>query len=70
MQAVGGLIKKKPIDVALIGIGENGHMGFNDPPAHFETEEPFIIVELDEKCRKQQYGRDGLNRSAKCPGKR
>jgi len=51
---IGELIKEHPIDVALIGIGENGHLAFNDPPADFETEEPYIIVELDEKCRKQQ----------------
>jgi glucosamine-6-phosphate deaminase len=53
---LGEVIKKNPIDVALIGIGENGHIGFNDPPADFNTEEPFIIVELDQKCRQQQYG--------------
>ena len=52
---LGDLIKKNPIDVALLGIGENGHIGFNDPPADFETEEPFIIVELDNKCRQQQF---------------
>jgi glucosamine-6-phosphate deaminase len=39
-----------------VGIGENGHLGFNDPPADFETEAPFIVVDLDEKCRRQQYG--------------
>ena len=50
------LIEKYPIDVALVGIGENGHLGFNDPPADFETDQPFIVVELDEKCRKQQFG--------------
>ncbi len=43
-----------PIDVAFVGIGENGHLAFNDPPADFLTEEPFIIVELDETCRQQQ----------------
>jgi len=48
------LIVTKRIDVALLGIGENGHLGFNDPPADFETAEPFIIVNLDEKCRRQQ----------------
>ena len=53
---LGELLGKTSIDVALIGIGENGHIGFNDPPADFETEEPFIIVDLDDKCRKQQYG--------------
>jgi glucosamine-6-phosphate deaminase len=53
---LGDIIAKHPIDVAMVGIGENGHLAFNDPPADFETEEPFIIVELDEKCRNQQLG--------------
>lgn len=53
---LGAIIKEHPIDVALVGIGENGHLAFNDPPADFETDEPFIVVELDEKCRKQQSG--------------
>ena len=50
------LIRQHPIDVAFIGIGENGHLAFNDPPADFETDEPFILVELDEQCRQQQVG--------------
>src|ERR1700686_3766582 len=45
-----------PIDVAFLGIGENGHIAFNDPPADFHTEEPYIIVNLDEACRRQQVG--------------
>lgn len=49
-------ITKAPIDVALIGIGENAHIAFNDPPADFDTKESYIIVNLDEKCRKQQVG--------------
>ena len=53
---LGDLIKKHPIDVALVGIGENGHLAFNDPPADFGTEEPYIIVQLDEACREQQLG--------------
>ena len=53
---LGDIIAKNPIDAALIGIGENGHLAFNDPPADFETEEPYIIVELDERCRSQQLG--------------
>jgi glucosamine-6-phosphate deaminase len=53
---LGAIIKQNPIDVALVGIGENGHLGFNDPPADFETEQPFIVVTLDEPCRKQQLG--------------
>ena len=50
------LIQNHPIDVALIGIGENGHLAFNDPPADFETDKPYIIVELNEACKKQQLG--------------
>ena len=53
---VGELLKAHPIDVAMIGIGENGHLAFNDPPADFETEEPYLIVDLDEACRRQQFG--------------
>ena len=49
-------IRKAPIDVAFVGVGENGHLAFNDPPADFETEEPYIVVTLDEACRKQQMG--------------
>ena len=44
------------IDIAFLGIGENGHVAFNDPPADFQTEEPYIIVNLDEACRQQQVG--------------
>jgi glucosamine-6-phosphate deaminase len=51
---VGAALKAAPIDVAFVGIGENGHLAFNDPPADFETNEPFILVRLDEACRKQQ----------------
>ncbi len=50
------LIKSLTIDVAFIGIGENGHLAFNDPPADFETDEAYIAVELDEACRQQQLG--------------
>lgn len=49
------LINRSPIDVAFIGIGENGHLAFNDPPANFATEEPYIQVQLDDACRNQQY---------------
>lgn len=47
-------ISEHPIDVALVGIGENGHLAFNDPPADFETESPYLVVNLDEPCRLQQ----------------
>lgn len=50
------IISKIEIDVALVGIGENGHLAFNDPPADFDTEEPYIVVELDQACRQQQMG--------------
>ncbi len=49
-------ILKSPIDVAFVGIGENGHLAFNDPPADFQTEDSYIVVELDEACRRQQLG--------------
>lgn len=50
------IISDHPIDLALVGIGENGHLAFNDPPADFDTDRPYIIVSLDERCRKQQLG--------------
>jgi glucosamine-6-phosphate deaminase len=50
------LIEWITIDVAFVGIGENGHLAFNDPPADFETESPYLVVELDEACRRQQLG--------------
>jgi glucosamine-6-phosphate deaminase len=49
-------ISSSPVDVAFVGIGENAHLAFNDPPADFETREPYLIVTLDEPCRKQQVG--------------
>src|SRR5215467_12197931 len=54
MRTVGSELRAAPIDVAFVGIGENAHLAFNDPPANFETEEPYIVVELDEACRRQQ----------------
>jgi len=53
---VGELIRGCEIDLAFVGIGENGHLAFNDPPADFATEEPYIVVRLDEACRRQQLG--------------
>lgn len=52
---LGALISKVEIDVAFIGIGENAHVAFNDPPADFDTEDPYIVVELDDACRNQQF---------------
>lgn len=56
IRELGRSLNSAPIDVAFVGIGENGHIAFNDPPADFETEDPYIIVQLDEACRKQQVG--------------
>jgi glucosamine-6-phosphate deaminase len=53
---VSDIIREHPIDVAFVGIGENGHLAFNDPPADFDTDEPYIVVDLDEACRRQQLG--------------
>jgi glucosamine-6-phosphate deaminase len=53
---IGAAISRRTVDVALVGIGENGHLAFNDPPADFETDAPYIVVELDEICRRQQLG--------------
>ena len=49
-------IVSAPVDIAFVGIGENGHLAFNDPPADFRTEEPYLLVTLDEPCRRQQVG--------------
>jgi glucosamine-6-phosphate deaminase len=53
---VGAILAKHPIDVCFAGIGENGHLAFNDPPADFKTAAPYLVVALDEACRKQQMG--------------
>jgi glucosamine-6-phosphate deaminase len=69
-KGLGGEISAAPVDVAFVGIGENGHLAFNDPPADFETDEPYIVVDLDEACRRQQVGEgwfadmDGVPRRA------
>ncbi len=56
VRVVGDALRSAPVDVAFVGIGENGHLAFNDPPADFQTEEPYLIVELDEACVRQQVG--------------
>jgi len=53
---VGELLSRQTIDVAFVGIGENGHLAFNDPPADFETNESYLVVDLDDACRQQQVG--------------
>ena len=64
---LGEQITAAPIDVAFAGIGENGHLAFNDPPADFQTEKPYLIVGLDEACRKQQVGEGWFNTIADVP---
>jgi glucosamine-6-phosphate deaminase len=53
---MGAAVQAAPIDLAFVGIGENAHLAFNDPPADFETDRPYLVVELDEACRRQQVG--------------
>lgn len=56
VRRVGVALASAPVDIAFVGIGENGHLAFNDPPADFEANEPYLIVKLDEACRQQQVG--------------
>ena len=63
------IITDHPIDVALVGIGENGHLAFNDPPADFDTVSPYIVVDLDEKCRLQQFNEGWFASLAEVPKK-
>lgn len=63
------IISPETIDVAFVGIGENGHLAFNDPPADFDTEDPYIIVKLDEACRKQQLGEGWFSSIDDVPGR-
>jgi glucosamine-6-phosphate deaminase len=67
---VSELIRKHPVAVALIGIGENAHLAFNDPPADFDTTEPYIIInELDEDCRQQQVNEGWFENIKQVPGR-
>ncbi|WP_153558287.1 glucosamine-6-phosphate deaminase [Roseimaritima sediminicola] len=56
VRRIGQELSSQPVDVALVGIGENAHLAFNDPPANFDATDPYIIVELDRLCRQQQVG--------------
>ena len=66
-QRVGRTLGEAAVDVAFVGIGENGHLAFNDPPADFETERPYIIVTLDDACRRQQVGEGWFDSVAEVP---
>jgi glucosamine-6-phosphate deaminase len=69
IKRVSAEIRKAPIDIAFAGVGENGHLAFNDPPADFDTEEAYIVVNLDEDCRKQQQGEGWFPTLADVPRK-
>jgi glucosamine-6-phosphate deaminase len=66
-ERVGELISHCVIDAAFVGIGENGHLAFNDPPADFNTHEPYLVVNLDEACRHQQVGEGWFDNVAEVP---
>ncbi len=66
-ERLGRLITQHPIDICFAGIGENSHLAFNDPPADFDTEAPYLVVNLDEACRKQQYGEGWFDSLDKVP---
>ena len=66
-QRLNELISQHEIAVAVAGIGENGHLAFNDPPADFETEEPYLVVDLDDRCRQQQLGEGWFESFDKVP---
>ena len=64
---VGSELISRPIDIAFVGIGENGHLAFNDPPADFASEEPYLVVQLDEACRQQQVNEGWFSELADVP---
>jgi glucosamine-6-phosphate deaminase len=66
-QRMGRMVAAQPIDLALVGIGENGHLAFNDPPADRQTREPFLVVHLDEACRRQQVAEGWFATLAEVP---
>jgi glucosamine-6-phosphate deaminase len=69
VREVGRELRSKPVDLAFAGIGENGHLAFNDPPADFQTDEPYLVVELDEVCRQQQVNEGWFSKLADVPEK-
>ncbi|HEY2820266.1 MAG TPA: glucosamine-6-phosphate deaminase [Candidatus Acidoferrum sp.] len=69
VRTVGKELASAPIDIAFVGIGENGHLAFNDPPADFKTEDPYLIVELDATCRLQQVNEGWFKTLAEVPAR-
>lgn len=64
---IGRELRREPIDLAFVGIGENGHLAFNDPPADFDTDDPYLIVQLDDTCRQQQVNEGWFGSVAEVP---
>jgi glucosamine-6-phosphate deaminase len=67
IRQIGNKLQSKPVDIAFAGIGENGHLAFNDPPADFKTEEPYLIVDLDDACRQQQVNEGWFSKLTDVP---
>lgn len=67
VRRVGEALRSAPVDIAFAGIGENGHLAFNDPPADFDTQESYLVVELDEACRRQQVGEGWFSHISEVP---
>jgi glucosamine-6-phosphate deaminase len=66
---IGIELQSKPVDILFAGIGENGHLAFNDPPADFQAPDPYLIVDLDEACRQQQVNEGWFSKLAEVPKK-
>ena len=64
---IGGELRRKPVDLAFVGIGENAHLAFNDPPADFEIDDPYLEVQLDQTCRQQQVNEGWFESVADVP---
>jgi glucosamine-6-phosphate deaminase len=57
------------VDILFAGIGENGHLAFNDPPADFQEADPYLMVDLDEACRQQQVNEGWFSKLTDVPKK-
>jgi glucosamine-6-phosphate deaminase len=64
---IGRELQREPVDLAFVGIGENGHLAFNDPPADFDIDDPYLVVQLDHKCRQQQVNEGWFGSVAEVP---
>jgi len=69
VRRIGAELQLKPVDILFAGIGENGHLAFNDPPADFQAADPYLIVDLDEACRQQQVNEGWFSKLTDVPKK-